>query len=432
MSYYLGNTEINKLYLGSNLIYDNTTPEPSSGVFPNAKGFGADWIFTSNYEVRIVTNLNDSGAGSLRNAVTTSSTYDGVIVVFNGLSGTIEVNTELTINVAHQLYIAGQTSENGIFLKSSATMADNVVMRNESDYQIIRGLSIASGEPNTGQGDGVLVIANNIIFDRCTFLWSADENFDIISSSKVTVQNCIIAEGTSKTTGEHRYGALQYLSSEVSWYQNLFAHNYRRNPLIQAGGDKIELVRNLTYNAFADGGDLAASDHGYTTDVYYNVINNYRKDGGDSVGVGIYLANGTDQIKIYAEGNINAERTSSGQDEYDAFSQTPQATQKVSKNAYPLADETILTPAQLEELLVGTDGVNGTGGIVGTFNRHSDEIRIVKDVINTTGSLMATLNPTYPIISSGTIITDTNNNGIPDSLEGTWGSDTFGYVNSLA
>jgi len=85
-------------------------------VFPGAVGFGSQWVFTNNYEVKIVTNLKDSGPGSLREAITSSTSHNGKIIVFNGLSGVISLNSTIDTPSGTEIYIAGQTSENGIAL----------------------------------------------------------------------------------------------------------------------------------------------------------------------------------------------------------------------------------------------------------------------------------------------------------------------------
>jgi hypothetical protein len=59
--------------------------------------------------------------------------------------------------------------------------------------------------------------------------------------------------------------------------------------------------------------------------------------------------------------------------------------------------------------------------------------RMRNDAINLTGDFVDSPNDVggYPTIAAGTIITDSDNDGIPDSEEGTWGNDTFGYLSSL-
>src|SRR5262245_64329750 len=72
-------------------------------AFPGAAGFGANARGGRGGSVYIVTNLNDSGPGSFRDAVSQPNRY----VVF-AVGGVIRINSR--IPVAPNLTIAGQTA----------------------------------------------------------------------------------------------------------------------------------------------------------------------------------------------------------------------------------------------------------------------------------------------------------------------------------
>lgn len=72
-------------------------------AFPGAEGFGAQSTGGRGGPVYIVTNLNDSGPGSLRDAISVSNR----IVVF-AVGGVINIDTRLVFK-SHQT-IAGQTA----------------------------------------------------------------------------------------------------------------------------------------------------------------------------------------------------------------------------------------------------------------------------------------------------------------------------------
>src|SRR5690349_21777241 len=95
-------------------------------AFPGAEGFGANATGGGGGRVIQATNLNDSGAGSLRAAVTASGAR---IVVFD-VSGTINLASQLSITNPN-ITIAGQTSPGGILVTGYMTLINtsNVIVR---------------------------------------------------------------------------------------------------------------------------------------------------------------------------------------------------------------------------------------------------------------------------------------------------------------
>jgi pectate lyase len=248
-------------------------------AFPGAAGFGAAVTGGRGGAVYHVTNLNDSGAGSFRDAVSQGPR----IVVFD-VGGYINLASPLSIK--SNITVAGQTAPgDGIATRGyqvSLSNADNVIVR----YMRFRhGLT-----PNQNR-DGITVNeGSNQIFDHVSVSWGRDENFSINSSTNITVQNSIISEGLDP----HSCGGL-IQSDGVTLFRNLYAHNKTRNPKVKG---RNQFVNNVVYNwgsdAYIEGDSAGRSDA--------NVIGNYFVKGPSTGSAGPFTR-GNLNFHIYASGN---------------------------------------------------------------------------------------------------------------------------------
>ena len=198
-------------------------------AFPGAEGFGMGAIGGRGGQVIEVTNLNDSGPGSLRAAVDANGPR---IVVFR-VGGYIELKSVLNIKKPY-ITIAGQTAPgDGICLKNYyiAVHADNVIIR----YLRVRSSDIAKKE-----FDAISIFTgHNIIIDHCSASWSTDETISVASRKgnlgNVTVQWCLITESLNCSVhhkGCHGYGSLIRggYGNGITYHHNLYAHNAGRSP----------------------------------------------------------------------------------------------------------------------------------------------------------------------------------------------------------
>ena len=214
-------------------------------AFPEAQGWGRYALGGRNGSVYHVTNLNDSGTGSLRDAVSSPNR----IVVFD-VAGVIKLNSMLVFK--NNLYVAGQTAPGeGITVyggRVSFSGASNTIVR----YMRFR-LGHGAGQVDcAGAANG-----NNMIIDHCSFGWGGDETFSLNPDGKngglynITLSNSIMGQGLMP----HSAGGLIQCDS-VTLYRNLYCDNSTRNNKIKGIN---QYANNIVYNwqnaAYNMGGD---------------------------------------------------------------------------------------------------------------------------------------------------------------------------------
>jgi pectate lyase len=153
-------------------------------AFPGAEGFGAGASGGRGKHVAAVTNLNDDGPGSLRDALSAGDRT----VVFR-VSGTINLNSRLKLNHPN-ITIAGQTAPgDGICLRGHELFIA------DTENVIVRYLRLRPGDQAKVELDALTVWnAKDVIIDHCSLSWSTDSLNDVVKQSgNVTVQWCILS-----------------------------------------------------------------------------------------------------------------------------------------------------------------------------------------------------------------------------------------------
>ena len=220
-------------------------------AFPGAEGFGKYAVGGRNGSVYHVTNLNDSGAGSLRDAVSQPNR----IVVFD-VAGVIKLQSRLVFK--NNLYVAGQTAPG-----EGITVYGNGVSFSGASNTIVRYLRFRMGV-NGDSGKDAAGVSNgtNMIFDHLSVSWGRDETFSISSDGKgdlgnITIQNSIISQGLLT----HSAGGLMQ-ADNITLYRNLYADNSTRNNKIKG---KNQYVNNIVYNwqngCYIMGGDSEGTSY---------------------------------------------------------------------------------------------------------------------------------------------------------------------------
>jgi hypothetical protein len=260
-------------------------------AFPGAEGFGRYTLgarAASAPQIYHVTNLNDSGTGSFRDAVSEG----GRIVVFD-VSGII--NLESTLIFSGNSVIAGQTAPGGGVMlygdRVSFSSADNLIIR----YLRIRmGVGGTSGKDAAGVANG-----KNMIFDHLSVTWGRDETFSINWDSKgtepgnITIQNTIIGQGLQT----HSCGGLVQTDGGVTLFRNLYIDNKTRNPKVKGLN---QFVNNVVYNWGGGGGYIMGGSAG---DSWATIEDNYFIKG-PSTGSTAAFVRSTETFQVYEKNNM--------------------------------------------------------------------------------------------------------------------------------
>ena len=247
------------------VLVTSSLSEPAKILaFPGAEGFGAYTPGGRGGKVYEITNLNDTGPGSLREAVEA----EGARIVVFRVSGNIELKSKLVIRNPY-ITIAGQTAPgDGICLKKHQMIVgtNNVIIR----YMRFRPGDELGLDLDAFGGRG----CENIIIDHCSASWSIDECVSFYHNNNITIQWCLMSESlymSNHVKGHHGFGGI-WGGTNASLHHNLFAHHSSRNPRFASDDKNIDYRNNVIYNwgyNSAYGGERAT----------VNMIANYYKAG---------------------------------------------------------------------------------------------------------------------------------------------------------
>ena len=254
-------------------------------AFPGAEGFGRYTTGGRGGKVIHVTNLNDSGTGSLRWALSQSGTKT---IVFD-VSGYIDLKSQL--NVSSNTTIAGQTAPgDGITLRYYTLYfgkSDNVIVR------FIRSRRSQVKDVNDGADATWGRNRKNIILDHCSFSWSIDEVASFYDNKDFTMQWCNITEALANAghgKGAHSYGGI-WGGKNASFHHNFIAHVQNRAPRFNGArynwngydktlyensiqAERVDFRNCVMYNWGSGNGCYGGPGGGYV-----NMVNNYYKAG---------------------------------------------------------------------------------------------------------------------------------------------------------
>jgi pectate lyase len=250
-------------------------PQASILAFPGAEGGGRFSFGGRGGKIFVVTNLADSGPGTLREACESAGPRT---VLFN-VAGIIHLDMPLHIRAPY-ITLAGQTAPgDGVCIAGQTTHVD-------THDVVVRYLRFRRGQTNVFERDDALGgnPVGNIIVDHCSASWGLDENLSMyrhmyspgkgqkerkLPTVNITIQWTIFSECLDPYN--HAFGGTLG-GRNSTFHHNLFASNTGRNPSIGMSYD-FNYINNVLFNwrhRTVDGGDQFS---------LVNCINNYYKPG---------------------------------------------------------------------------------------------------------------------------------------------------------
>ena len=363
-------------------------------------------------DVYVVTNLNNTGAGSLRNGITSAT---GPRIIVFGVSGTINLTSDLSISSKSKITIAGQTApEGGITLKGRGLRVNN------STDVVVQHLRVRPGDINTADPNGnpngyapdsvSVTGSHRVVLDHISASWSTDEVLSVTDfSDNVSVQWSMISEALHQSNhpeGNHGYGSL-LCARDISFHHNLYAHNWSRNP--RPGTLDSSLTNSGTYdfvnNVISNPGDK----YGYSTneDIYLNWVANYGIRGPDTDETYLFSSGGI-RNRIYERDNYRDDVSV-----FNVIDGAPSAGFTIKNDYTTLTARQPITeignettaPIALQQVL----------SYVGALSwRDAADKRVIGNVFNQNGAIIDSQNEVggWPTLPSSTVTLDPD--GLPD------------------
>ncbi|HYE28414.1 MAG TPA: pectate lyase [Allosphingosinicella sp.] len=391
---------------------------PQVVAFPGAEGAGRFALGGRGGKVIRVTNLEDSGPGSLRAAIEA----EGPRTIVFDVGGTIRLKKPLVVRNG-RVTVAGQTAPGGgIALRDRA-------FEIEADDVVVRYIRARLGDESRVESDAFTISkGRRIIVDHISASWSVDETLSSGSDYKepkddlrdVTVQWSLISESLRKSVhakGEHGYGSLLRggRGARMSFHHNLWAHHAARMPrpgnYLPPAKDSVGAFYDFRSNVFYNWGGSYA---GYNADsgekashAFYNFVDNAYRTGPDSKKP-IAFDERNPIARAWFSGN-----SMNGAVPKDPWSLVSGRTDLDYRLPGPLAMPPIArdpAPRALERVLAGAGA---------SLVRDSVDARVVESVRRGSGRLIDSQKEVggWPELAPGTPWRDGDGDGMPDDWE---------------
>lgn len=366
-------------------------------AFPGAEGCGAYATGGRGGEVYIVTNIKNSGPGSLRDAISKPNRT----VVF-AISGTIESRAQL--KSASNITIAGQTAPG-----DGITVADYPFLIGGSN-SIVRFMRFRLGEREGLTSSDALNVdryINNVIIDHCSVSWGTDEVFSSYDNENITVQYSMLGEGLNWLN--HSAGGLW--GPRSTYHHNLIYSNKTRSPKLAYLGDIVEFNNNVIYN-WRERSVYTGSQG------MINFVGNYYKPGPETnAGVRGQLVDPDGaNVRLFIEGNVIEGNEVVSEDNWRGV------TKSAAKMSVPYesAPMTIHSAEEAFDLVIAE---------AGAYLPRRDQVdqRVINEVLNGTGKVILRQSEVggFSIMNSTLAPVDSDKDGMPDMWEIYYGLNPF-------
>src|SRR5688572_1693169 len=287
---------------------------------PVFEGFGAVTSGAASspdgYTVFRVTSLADSGAGTLRDAVSQGKRH----IVFD-VAGTITLASDLNIYDSYVTIDGASAPAPGITIRQPNSRNTTIYARSSAGVHdiVVQHLRV-DGQANgahTNRGDifgmdGQDGPVYNVVIDHVTGTASSDGVFDLWGRVyNVTISWNLI---TDTVTALH-FSRAESVRENVSIHHNVFARNNERQVRIKYDS-KLDLVNNIIWGwSWIDGAGRGLDiDTTHSVDPVLNVVNNYYHQANGSADDAIVYSGGLGNARVYMSGNVvpSGERDTAG------------------------------------------------------------------------------------------------------------------------
>lgn len=392
-------------------------------AFPGAEGAGKWTIGGRGGRVIAVTNLNDSGPGSLRAAVDAS----GPRTVIFRTSGTLFLRSPIRVQNPY-ITLAGQTAPGQGF-----TIAGHDFMILASQV-IVRHLRFRPGDIARRDVDAISVQkGQNIILDQLSASWGVDEVLSVTPDARdVTVQWCLISESLHNSVHSsrqpHGKGSLVRgrNGARISFHHNLYAHHADRAPLIQGIdpvtrdrlGPYFDFRNNVIYDwgSVREGWEAAGGNRNPLAAARVNFVNNAYISGPGTNSAFLPIPRSPffafrfwafEELSPHARAHWSG-NTFNGQ-LWRNSSNNPDPTFMVSVpreigTSYFLSTPIRFTAAELPNIAASTSTARVLARVGASIRRDSVDIRVLKQVNSRTGDLIDSQRDVggWPALAQGT------------------------------
>jgi hypothetical protein len=395
-------------------------------VFPGAQGFGSTTRAAYGGSVAPVilrvTNLNDSGAGSLRAALTDTRPR---VVIFE-VSGVIALQSIINI-MSPYITIAGATAPSpGISVRDDAIQVQTHDVLIQHLRARVGPLKVSSGY--AADGFAAYTGSKNVVFDHLSIAWAVDGSIDIssgpIDERDITISNSLIGEhlrnaGGSVKQNHSRAIAVQNGSKRIAILRNVFAHVGQRLPFMKADTAAV-IANNLIYDQFQDIGMYLDDPDAINMPSYASIVGNRWVQGPSSslfmlsILQGITVRSGIDPgSRVYRSDNsfVGAKYTLPYRNE----ATWGDPTVGTAPSQAPLAGLTLVPSSDVE-----ADLLSGVGAR--PLDRDAVDKRIISQIVGRTGRYVD--NPSdvggYPSLAMNTraLTVPANPHGLSSSGSG--------------